>query len=77
MLKTVSEQVKQERLTICKSCDRYSQTLRTCKECGCYMPAKAMFAATSCPINSWSETEAGTDLINKLEEMILASWNKE
>lgn len=77
MLKTVSEQVKQERLTICKSCDRYSSALRTCKECGCYMPAKAMFAATNCPINKWQEAEAGTDLINKIEEMILASWNKE
>ena len=77
MLKTVSEQVKQERLNICKTCPEYSLALRTCKQCGCYMPAKSMFASSSCPLSHWTESEAGTDLINKLEEMILASWNKE
>ena len=77
MLKTVSEQVKQERLGVCKTCAEYSPALRTCKQCGCYMPAKALFASTSCPIGKWTESQAGTDLINKIEEMILASWNKE
>lgn len=77
MFKTVSEQVKQQRLDICKSCVEYNSAMRTCRQCGCYMPAKAMFAAIACPINNWQEAEAGTDLINKLEEMIMASWNKE
>jgi ribosomal protein L32 len=77
MFKTVSEQVKQERLDICKGCDEFSSALRSCKQCGCYMPAKAMFANSTCPLNKWAESEPGTDLINKLEEMILASWNKE
>lgn len=41
------------------------------------MPAKAIFAGSNCPINNWSESKPGTDLINILDEMILESWNKQ
>lgn len=40
------------------------------------MPAKAMFAGSECPIGKWTTAQPGTDLINKIEEMILESWNK-
>jgi hypothetical protein len=76
MLKTVSEQVKLDRLEICKNCELFSQQLKTCKSCGCYMPAKAMFAASTCPQEKWTTAEPGKDLINKIEEMILNSWGK-
>lgn len=77
MFKTVSEQTKQERLNICKTCTEFTVSMRTCKQCGCYMPAKAMFAESNCPINLWDKAEPGTSLINQLEELILQSWNKE
>jgi hypothetical protein len=40
------------------------------------MPAKATFAISECPLDKWGTSPAGTDLINKIEEMILESWNK-
>jgi hypothetical protein len=40
------------------------------------MPAKATFAIAECPIGKWKESEPGQNLINKIEEMILESWNK-
>ena len=76
MLKTVSEEVKLSRMAICNSCDDFNTTVKTCKQCGCYMPAKSSFASASCPIGKWKTAEPGQNLINKIEEMILESWNK-
>ena len=41
------------------------------------MPAKVTFAATECPERKWTTGEPGQNLINKIEEMILQSWDKE
>lgn len=75
MLKTVSEEVKLNRLNICNSCEDFSRAMKICKQCGCYAPAKAMFAAATCPSEKWLEAAAGQDLINKIEEMIIKSWS--
>ena len=40
------------------------------------MPAKSTFASSTCPDNKWTISEPGQNLINKIEEMILDSWNK-
>jgi hypothetical protein len=40
------------------------------------MPAKATFASSECPDKKWTTAPAGENLINKIEEMILESWNK-
>lgn len=77
MLKTVNEEVKLVRLAICNECDNLNKKINTCKKCGCYMPAKAMFASSECPDNKWTTAPAGENLINKIEEMILESWNKQ
>lgn len=76
MFKTVDQQVKQQRMNICKTCDCFVAKYKTCKLCGCYMPAKTTFASTECPKGLWKESEPGQNLINKIEEMILESWNK-
>jgi len=76
MFKTVSEEIKLQRLDVCNSCEDFNKSIKTCKQCGCYMPAKSMLAASSCPNKKWLETAPGRDLINTLEEMILESWNK-
>jgi hypothetical protein len=76
MLKTVSEEVKLYRMSICNDCNNFNKTMKTCKQCGCYMPAKAMFASSTCPDDKWTTSEPGQNLINKIEEMILESWNK-
>lgn len=77
MLKTVSEEVKLYRLDVCNGCDYFNKTVKMCKQCGCYMPAKSMFASASCPEEKWTTSQPGENLINKIEEMILESWNKQ
>ena len=77
MLETVDELVKQQRLDICHDCESYSSKLNSCKQCGCYLPAKTAFANTNCPIGKWTAASAGTSLINKLEESILNLWDKQ
>jgi hypothetical protein len=76
MFKTVDQKIKQERMTICRSCEYFNHSFSTCQECGCYMPAKATFASAECPQGKWKESEPGQNLINTIEEMILESWNK-
>jgi hypothetical protein len=41
------------------------------------MPAKTTFASSECPEGKWVTAPAGENLINKIEEMILESWNKQ
>lgn len=76
MFQTVDESIKQERLAICNSCDMFVGKIQMCKECGCYMPAKAMFASISCPIAKWSTADPGQGLLNSLEESILNLWDE-
>jgi hypothetical protein len=81
MFKIVNDVVKNHRMSICKNCEFLRETLNTCKQCGCFMPAKTAFASDACPLNKWSAIQnqptAQTDLINKLEEKIVESWNKQ
>lgn len=77
MFKTVDEQTKLARLSICGTCEEFNKTIKNCKQCGCYMPAKAMFAVSTCPIGKWTTSTPGNSLINQIEEMIVASWNKQ
>ena len=77
MFKTVNEEVKLFRLSICEDCTDFNKSFKTCKQCGCYMPAKAMFAVSSCPVKRWTVNSPGKDLINTIDEMILESWDKQ
>jgi hypothetical protein len=52
----VSEEVKQQRLAICKTCNWYDESQDRCRECGCFMDQKASFSLDSCPIDKWSES---------------------
>jgi hypothetical protein len=76
MLKTVSEETKLFRMAICNSCEDLVPTVKTCKRCGCFMPAKTTFAGASCPVKRWDKAEPGESLINTIEEKILDTWNK-
>jgi hypothetical protein len=76
MIKTVNEELRQSRLKICKSCENFVTKIKICSKCGCYVPAKVTFAESHCPEMKWEKSTAGTSLINKLEELILDSWNR-
>lgn len=48
----VSEEVRTERLDVCKTCDQFHKS-EFCKLCGCYMPAKSWLPHSSCPMKKW------------------------
>lgn len=53
---TVSDDVRQERFDICKSCDKLTSA-EFCKICHCYMPAKTWIPSSNCPIKKWIAVE--------------------
>jgi hypothetical protein len=44
-----------ERYAICKSCEEFNNTIKTCKKCGCFMPAKVAVSYVQCPIGKWRQ----------------------
>ena len=49
----VNEKVKQERLDICRSCDKFNSQNTTCNECGCFLNIKTSWASEKCPLDKW------------------------
>ena len=45
--------IKERRFNICKECENFNKTMKTCKICGCIMPIKVAFSNFSCPITKW------------------------
>lgn len=41
------------RMEICKRCPAFDQTLRRCRDCGCFMPAKVQIDVAMCPQGRW------------------------
>jgi len=48
-----TQEIRNERLDICKGCDRLFKPTRTCKECGCFMAAKTWLKESRCPLGKW------------------------
>ena len=51
----VTKEEYEDRMKICKSCDNL--VLGGCNICFCFMPLKAKFSSSSCPINKWSASD--------------------
>jgi membrane protease subunit (stomatin/prohibitin family) len=55
-----AESVEQDRSSVafrietCKNCDRLN-SLKFCRECGCFMPAKVRIKSVACPIGKWDK----------------------
>ena len=47
--------IHNERMEICKGCDRFDANKQTCDLCGCYMPVKTCLANMRCPQDLWTE----------------------
>ena len=41
------------KLTICKQCEKFNNTIKVCKICKCFMPAKTRLPGQHCPIGKW------------------------
>lgn len=53
----VNQEIYDERLDICKSCDRFISLTSQCKECGCFMKLKCAVSHAFCPLNKWNAVE--------------------
>ena len=41
------------RYSKCKSCDRFDDVFKRCKECSCFMPIKCKISSMKCPKDYW------------------------
>lgn len=62
------DRVYNERIEICRSCEKYDKEQNRCFECGCYLPAKAKAIFEECPLNKWQTKEE--DLLGVYETII-------
>ena len=67
----VSDEIKAQRLEICKSCEWYDDNNEQskCKKCGCFVIPKVSFALDSCPVKKWTENEK-TWMNEKFDEVM-------
>lgn len=49
----VSEEERNKRYDICKSCDKFYAPTSTCKICHCFMSVKTYLPAAECPVHKW------------------------
>jgi hypothetical protein len=42
-----------DRYAICKECEAFSNIVKVCGECYCFMPAKVLLKDMSCPVGKW------------------------
>jgi hypothetical protein len=50
---TVSKEMQENRLMICKGCEFLSVDGTRCYECGCFIKAKTKLISEECPIEKW------------------------
>ena len=49
----VTEEEKNARLEICKTCSWFDANSIKCNECGCWLNQNASFSEAHCPIDLW------------------------
>ena len=72
-----SNEIRKERLNICRQCDDYFKPTGTCKDCGCFMKIKARLAPMGCSQGKWQKTteiETPDDLPQEIIDEILDMW---
>jgi Family of unknown function (DUF6171) len=52
-LKLSPDELKTERLKVCKECDQFKPVTKQCAVCGCFMDFKAKLAEADCPLHKW------------------------
>ena len=50
-----SKDIRDERLAVCRGCERLWKPTRTCRECGCFMGLKTWLSDATCPIGKWDK----------------------
>jgi len=50
----LSEEQRNQRLDICKTCQYFFKPTTTCMKCGCFMAVKTYIPRVSCPVGKWT-----------------------
>jgi len=70
--------IHNERMEICKGCDRFDANKQTCDLCGCYLPVKTAMANMRCPQDLWTEYRkwrlSGCPLWFSLQKKSMTFW---
>lgn len=48
-----SDELAEERFSICQSCPELIKLTHQCKKCGCFMSAKTKIEKATCPLGKW------------------------
>lgn len=56
-LEKVGEELKNERLEICKGCEHFIKLTQSCSKCGCFMSAKTTLPNAECPVGKWHKVD--------------------
>jgi hypothetical protein len=48
-----TDEVRDERLSICMSCEHLVKFTKQCKKCGCFMAIKTKLGPAECPVGKW------------------------
>ncbi len=51
IISLAEDSVRQERISICESCDKFK--LYFCTDCGCYLPFKTRIKDSVCTLRKW------------------------
>jgi hypothetical protein len=51
----VDSELQAERYAICEKCEAFRPSVRQCKSCMCFMPAKTLFNKSTCPKGYWNK----------------------
>ena len=51
------EEIVKYRMDICKSCEKYNEERKKCRQCGCFLPIKTAVAGDRCPLDKWGRYE--------------------
>ena len=49
----VEKERQAKRYTICEGCEDFRSSIKQCKVCSCFMPAKTLFNNSRCPKGYW------------------------
>lgn len=49
----VTEEIYNQRITICNGCEFFIKDSKRCTQCGCFMEAKTRLKKVFCPIHKW------------------------
>jgi len=47
------EELREHRLSICRTCEFFKPRTERCAKCGCFMKLKVTLAEARCPIEKW------------------------